>query len=97
LPAKRRRAARHVPGESGNCELASPSYSPRTGLFYIPTWANYSVWDVRDKVEHVEEDDSPEAARAPVPGIRAEASAGRRTKRLRRCARSIEQGALKWE
>ena len=30
------------PGNQGGTNWYSPSYSPRTGLFYIPTWAGYS-------------------------------------------------------
>ncbi len=30
------------PGNQGGTNWYNPSYSPRTGLFYIPTWANYS-------------------------------------------------------
>ena len=34
------------PGLSGGTNWYSPSYSPRTGLFYIPTWEDYaSVFD----------------------------------------------------
>src|SRR5258708_19124466 len=29
------------PGDRGGTGWYSPSYSPRTGLFYIPVWANY--------------------------------------------------------
>ena len=42
------------PGNQGGTNWYSPSFSPRTGLFYIPTWANYSSLYVRDKVEYVE-------------------------------------------
>src|SRR5438552_13420087 len=31
-----------------------PSYSPKAGLFYIPTWANYSSLYVKQPVEYVE-------------------------------------------
>ena len=30
------------PGNQGGTNWYSPSYSPRTGLFYIPSWVNYS-------------------------------------------------------
>ena len=30
------------PGVQGGTNWYSPSYSPRTGLFYIPTWENYA-------------------------------------------------------
>ena len=60
------------PGNQGGTNWYSPSYSPRTGLFYIPTWANYSSLYVRDKVEYVEgRRFAGGGARAPVPGIRS--------------------------
>lgn len=31
------------PGVQGGTNWYSPSYSPRTGLFYIPAWQNYSM------------------------------------------------------
>ena len=31
------------PGNQGGTNWYNPSYSPRTGLFYIPTWVNYST------------------------------------------------------
>ena len=37
------------PGNQGGTNWYSPSYSPRTGLFYIPTWANYSSIYVKGK------------------------------------------------
>src|SRR4029077_964031 len=30
------------PGNHGGTNWNNPSFSPRTGLFYIPTWAGYS-------------------------------------------------------
>ena len=60
------------PGNQGGTNWYSPSYSPRTGLFYIPTWANYSSLYVRDKVEYVEgRRFAGGGGRAPVPGIRS--------------------------
>ncbi len=35
------------PGNQGATNWYSPSFSPRTGLFYIPTWANYSALFVK--------------------------------------------------
>ena len=37
------------PGNQGGTNWYSPSFSPRTGLFYIPTWANYSSLYVKGK------------------------------------------------
>ena len=42
------------PGNQGGTNWYSPSFSPRTGLFYIPTWADYSSIYVRGDVEYVE-------------------------------------------
>jgi alcohol dehydrogenase (cytochrome c) len=42
------------PGNQGGTNWYSPSYSPRTGLFYIPTWASYSSMFVRQDSEYVE-------------------------------------------
>lgn len=37
------------PGNQGGTNWYSPSYSPRTGLFYIPAWVNYSTLYVKNK------------------------------------------------
>ena len=37
-----REGVKILPGIQGGTNWYSPSYSPRTGLFYISTWANYS-------------------------------------------------------
>ena len=42
------------PGNQGGTNWYSPSYSPRTGLFYIPTWADYSSIYVKGKQEYEE-------------------------------------------
>ena len=42
------------PGNQGGTNWYSPSYSPRTGLFYVPTWANYSSVYVKQDVDYVE-------------------------------------------
>ena len=42
------------PGNQGGTNWYSPSFSPRTGLFYIPTWANYSSVYVKAPEEYVE-------------------------------------------
>ena len=90
------------PGNQGGTNWYSPSYSPRTGLFYIPTWANYSSLYVRDKVEYVEgRRFAGGGARAPVPGIRVgrAATAGRRPEEGYGAVRAIDPatGALQWE
>jgi alcohol dehydrogenase (cytochrome c) len=42
------------PGNQGGTNWYSPSYSPRTGLFYIPTWENYSSVFIKAPVEYTE-------------------------------------------
>ncbi len=42
---------RIYPGNQGATNWYSPSYSPHTGLFYIPTWDNYYSVYVKEKVE----------------------------------------------
>ncbi len=42
------------PGNQGGTNWYSPSYSPRTGLFYIPTWENYSSVFIKAPVEYEE-------------------------------------------
>jgi alcohol dehydrogenase (cytochrome c) len=43
-----------MPGNQGGTNWYSPSYSPRTGLFYIPTWANYNSIYVKQAVTYEE-------------------------------------------
>ena len=42
------------PGNQGGTNWYSPSYSPHTGLFYIPTWADYSSIYVKGPQEYEE-------------------------------------------
>ena len=42
------------PGNQGGTNWYSPSYSPHTGLFYIPTWDNYYSVYVKEKVDFTE-------------------------------------------
>src|SRR5204863_6717008 len=38
------------PGNQGGTNWYSPSYSPRTGLFYVPVWDNYgSIYQPREQ------------------------------------------------
>jgi alcohol dehydrogenase (cytochrome c) len=41
------------PGVQGGTNWYSPSFSPRTGLFYIPAWDDYSSVFIRQKRDHV--------------------------------------------
>ncbi len=42
------------PGNQGATNWYNPSYSPRTGLFYIPTWVDYSSFYVKQDADYVE-------------------------------------------
>ena len=43
-----------LPGNQGGTNYYNPSYSPRTGLFYIPAWDNYSSLYVKQDQDFVE-------------------------------------------
>ena len=91
------------PGNQGGTNWYSPSFSPRTGLFYIPTWVNYGSLYVRGqgrvrrRASLCRRGRTTRPCRASEP-VRA-ATAGRsQTKATARCARSIRiTGALRWE
>lgn len=42
------------PGNQGATNWYNPSYSPRTGLFYIPTWDDYSSLFVKQDAEYTQ-------------------------------------------
>ena len=42
------------PGNQGGTNWYSPSFSPRTGLFYIPSWVNYSSVYIKAEAEYEE-------------------------------------------
>jgi alcohol dehydrogenase (cytochrome c) len=42
------------PGNQGGTNWYSPSFSPRTGLFYIPSWVNYSSVYIKAEAEFKE-------------------------------------------
>ena len=88
------------PGNQGGTNWYSPSYSPRTGLFYIPTWANYRTFYVRDKVEYVEgRRFAGGGARPEVAGIRANGASFSKENEGYGAVRAIDPatGELKWE
>lgn len=88
------------PGNQGGTNWYSPSFSPRTGLFYIPTWANYSSLYVRDKVEYVEgRRFAGGGGRAPVLGIRPGGFSRAKPEEGYGAVRAIDPntGALRWE
>jgi alcohol dehydrogenase (cytochrome c) len=61
-----------APGNQGGTNWYSPSYSPLTGLFYIPSWVNYTTQYVKQDVEYVEgRIFGGGAPRTTVPGVRA--------------------------
>ena len=43
-----------LPGNQGGTNWYNPSYSPKTGLFYVPTWVNYSSLYVKQPEDYVE-------------------------------------------
>jgi alcohol dehydrogenase (cytochrome c) len=43
-----------LPGNQGGTNWYNPSYSPKTGLFYVPTWANYSSLYVKQVTPYEE-------------------------------------------
>ena len=61
-----------LPGNQGGTNWYNPSYSPKTGLFYIPTWANYSSLYVKQVTPYEEgKNFTGGAARPTTPnGIR---------------------------
>lgn len=62
---------RIYPGNQGATNWYSPSYSPHTGLFYIPVWDNYYSIYVKEKVEfHEGRLFAGPVPKSPVPLIR---------------------------
>jgi len=58
------------PGVQGGTNWYSPSYSPRTGLFYIPTWDNYYMNLAKMPAEYTPgQRYTGGAPRSPVPTI----------------------------
>jgi alcohol dehydrogenase (cytochrome c) len=61
-----------TPGNQGGTNWYSPSFSPQTGLFYIPSWVNYTTQYVKQDVEYVEgRTFGGGAPRGTAPGARA--------------------------
>src|SRR5215813_10352566 len=60
------------PGNQGGTNWYNPSYSPRTGLFYIPTWENSSSVYFKGEAppEFHEDQDRPQSFSGPFPGNR---------------------------
>jgi alcohol dehydrogenase (cytochrome c) len=61
-----------TPGNQGGTNWYSPSYSPQTGLFYIPSWVNYTTQYVKQDAEFVEgRTFGGGAPRSPIPAPRS--------------------------
>ncbi len=88
------------PGNQGGTNWYSPSYSPHTGLFYIPTWDNYYSVYVKENVEFAEGRlfTGPLPA-SPVPLIRPPQIVSRKEEDGYGAIRAIdpETGDRKWE
>jgi len=88
------------PGNQGGTNWYSPSYSPHTGLFYIPTWAGYSSIYVKGK-----DDDYAEGLRYAGGFPRSAVPFGRGTQNFRKddegygAIRAVDPatGERKWE
>jgi alcohol dehydrogenase (cytochrome c) len=68
------------PGNQGGTNWYSPSYSPRTGLFYLSTWEDYASIFKKQKVEYVEGQPfggGGGGPYVPVPGAPATPALGR--------------------
>ena len=60
-----------TPGNQGGTNWYSPSFSAHTGLFYIPSWVNYTTLYVKQSAEYVEGGKYAGGAPvSPVPMIR---------------------------
>jgi alcohol dehydrogenase (cytochrome c) len=88
------------PGNQGGTNWYSPSYSPHTGLFYIPTWDNYYSVYKKEDVEFAEGRlfTGPLPA-SPVPLIRPPQIVSRKEEDGYGAIRAIdpETGDRKWE
>jgi alcohol dehydrogenase (cytochrome c) len=88
------------PGVQGATNWYSPSYSPRTGLFYVPTWANYSTLFVKLPVTYEEgRSFTGGAPRSVVPSIRFPQVNNRKEEDGHGAVRAIDPqtGERKWE
>ena len=89
------------PGNQGGTNWYNPSYSPRTGLFYIPTWVNYSSIYVKRPSEFGEgRGFNGGLARSTVPqGLRVGTVGYRTEDEGYGAVRAIDPhtGDLKWE
>jgi alcohol dehydrogenase (cytochrome c) len=90
------------PGNQGGTNWYSPSFSPRTGLFYISTWANYGSTYVKNKTtpEYIEgQQYGGGYYRSPVPMVRGTMINLRKEEEGYGAIRAIDPktGERKWE
>jgi alcohol dehydrogenase (cytochrome c) len=88
------------PGNQGATNWYSPSYSPHTGLFYIPTWDNYYSVYAKENVEYNEGRlFTGPLPKSPVPLIRPPQIISRKEEDGYGAIRAIDPltGARKWE
>ncbi len=88
------------PGVQGGTNWYSPSYSPRTGLFYIPTWANYSTVFIKTPVKYEEgKSFTGGMPRSTVPSLRAAQVNNRKEEEGYGAVRAVDPktGERKWE
>ncbi|MBV9771765.1 MAG: PQQ-dependent dehydrogenase, methanol/ethanol family [Bryobacterales bacterium] len=88
------------PGNQGGTNWYSPSYSPHTGLFYIPTWDNYYSVYVKEKIEYAQGRlFAGPLPKSPVPLIRPPQIVNRSEEDGYGAIRAIDPqtGERKWE
>jgi alcohol dehydrogenase (cytochrome c) len=88
------------PGNQGATNWYSPSFSPHTGLFYIPTWENYSSVFSKANSEYVEgRNYTGGAPRSVIPGARPAAVLNRRDDEGYGAIRAMDPktGDKKWD
>jgi alcohol dehydrogenase (cytochrome c) len=88
------------PGNQGATNWYNPSYSPHTGLFYIPTWDDYSSLYVKQDAEYVPgQTFSGGGPRNTAPPIVNGGFNYRKEGEMYGAVRAIDPktGALKWE
>lgn len=88
------------PGNQGGTNWYSPSFSPRTGLFYIPAWVDYSSIYVKQPVDYAEGRLFAGAMpQSPVPMVRSGQINQRREDEGVGAVRAMDPntGRQKWE